>query len=133
MSKTTPNKRGGQRPGAGRKKGPSAYGESTKAMRIPESPVLRIHALLNARRGQLQTIANLADVIYLSASAPDKRFLPLFAGKVAAGLNERPNPISSSYRCAKSFPIKIQSQSPDCCHANRPVLGSRSLLLSHCH
>jgi hypothetical protein len=63
-------------------------------MRIPVSLVPRIHALLNARKGQLPTIANLADVIYLPASAPDKRFLPLFAGKVAAGLNERPDPIS---------------------------------------
>jgi len=85
MSETTPNKRGGQRPGAGRKNGSSAYGESTKAMRIPESLVPRIQALLHARKGQLQTFANLADVIYLPASAPDKVFLPLFAGKVAAG------------------------------------------------
>jgi DNA polymerase V len=84
-----------KRPGAGRKKGSSAYGESTKAMRIPESLVPRIHALLNARNGQLQTIANLADVIYLPTPASDKRFLPLFAGKVAAGLNKRPDPISS--------------------------------------
>jgi len=34
--------RGGVRPGAGRKKGSSVYGETTKAIRVPESMGLKL-------------------------------------------------------------------------------------------
>ena len=44
------SRRGGARPNAGRKKGSSAYGESTQAMRIPESLIPKVKTMLELRR-----------------------------------------------------------------------------------
>ena len=85
MAETTLNKRGGQRQGAGRKKGSSVYGEATKAIRVPESLLPGIKALLDARKDQFQKIGNHSAAFYLPASTPSKIPLPLFVGKVAAG------------------------------------------------
>jgi DNA polymerase V len=49
MSDNSKSKRGGARPGAGRKKGSSVYGESTKAIRVPESMISEVKAMLALR------------------------------------------------------------------------------------
>jgi DNA polymerase V len=85
MLETTLNKRGGQRPNAGRKKGSSAYGESTTAIRVPESLVPTIKTLLNDRKCQFEQLANSPAAILYSTKTPTVIALPLFNGKVAAG------------------------------------------------
>lgn len=81
MNKTVINNHGGSRPGAGRKKGSSVYGESTKAMRIPESMIPKITTMLNLRK---QQFGNPPDAL-IPAPYPNKVPIPLFTGKVAAG------------------------------------------------
>lgn len=61
----TKTKRGGARPGAGRKKGSGKWGEPTQAIRIPQSKVADVAALLDGE-----------GVAYE---------LPLYASKVQAG------------------------------------------------
>lgn len=85
MPKTTPNRRGGQRPGAGRKKGSSAYGEATQAIRLPESLLPGIKALLDARKGRIEQPDGSSATIFFPARTPTLIALPLFTGKVAAG------------------------------------------------
>ena len=77
--------RGGARPNAGRKKGSSLYGESTKALRVPESMVFTVKALLDKRKTQLEQLANHSEDLFFPAKSPTLCVLPLFAGKVAAG------------------------------------------------
>ena len=77
--------RGGARPNAGRKKGSSLYGESTKALRVPESMVSTVKALLDNRKAQFEKLANHSEAIFFPAKSPTLCVLPLFAGKVAAG------------------------------------------------
>lgn len=81
MTETIKPKRGGSRPGAGRKKGSSVYGETTKAIRVPESMVLEVKAMLSHRK---QLFEN-SSAIFLPLEAPSHIEIPLFSGKVAAG------------------------------------------------
>ena len=78
--------RGGARPGAGRKKGSSVYGETTKAVRIPESMIPQVNSMLDIRKQQCreQNYHTSFDLMY-PALQPDAVELPLFTGKVAAG------------------------------------------------
>jgi DNA polymerase V len=85
MPQTKTETRGGARLNAGRKKGSSAYGESTKAIRVPESMVPTVKALLGARKAQFEQLANSSSVILFPAKTPSLCVLPLFGGKVAAG------------------------------------------------
>jgi len=74
-------KRGGSRPGAGRKKGSSVYGETTKAIRVPESMVPEVKAMLNHRKQLFENYS----AISLPSAAPSHLKIPLFSDKVAAG------------------------------------------------
>jgi len=80
MSETTPNKRGGQRSGAGRKPGTGPFGEPTQPVRIPLSLLPSVKAML-ARSGKQP--GGLAILPF--TENPTKLSLPLFSGKVAAG------------------------------------------------
>jgi DNA polymerase V len=76
----TPPKRGGFRPGAGRKPGTGTYGEPTQAIRVPVS-------LLPAVRAWLKTAGKMppqAD-IKLPSMLPVALSLPLYASRVPAG------------------------------------------------
>lgn len=77
------NKRGGVRAGAGRKKGSSVYGETTMAIRVPESMIPEVKSLL-ALRKQHAVLSNDTDILY-PVRNPRALLLPLFSGKVAAG------------------------------------------------
>ena len=77
--------RGGARPNAGRKKGSSVYGETTQAIRVPESLIPTVKALLDGRKTQFEQLANSSSVILFPAKTPGVCKLPLFGGKVAAG------------------------------------------------
>ncbi len=81
MIETIKPKRGGSRPGAGRKKGSSVYGETTKAIRVPESMMPEVKAMLSYRK---QVFEN-SSVISLPSAIPSHIEIPLFSGKVAAG------------------------------------------------
>lgn len=84
MSNSPTSKRGGPRPGAGRKKGSSAYGESTRAIRVPESLIPKVKSLLDGRKQLFaQTASN--DAISMPAEPLSHVEIPLFTGKVAAG------------------------------------------------
>lgn len=85
MPRTHTENRGGARPNAGRKKGSSAYGETTQAMRIPESLVPVIKTLLDDRKQQFEQLANSTAAILFPTKTPTLIALPLFVGKVAAG------------------------------------------------
>jgi len=80
MPETTPNKRGGQRPGAGRKPGTGPFGEPTKPIRVPLSLLPSVKAML-AHTGK----APGGLPILQFTAHPTKLQLPLFSGKVAAG------------------------------------------------
>ncbi len=79
------SKQGGARKGAGRKKGSSVYGESTQAIRVPESMLFEVKSMLNIRKQQFESFKTQASQFYF----PDKKAsvisVPLFTGKVAAG------------------------------------------------
>lgn len=77
--------RGGARLNAGRKKGSSAYGESTIAVRIPQSLVPTVKNLLDHRKRQLEVIASNSTAILFPAKAPPQISIPLFISKVPAG------------------------------------------------
>ncbi|MCK4841181.1 MAG: translesion error-prone DNA polymerase V autoproteolytic subunit [Methylococcales bacterium] len=74
-------KRGGARPGAGRKKGSSVYGETTKAIRIPASMLPKVKAMLSHRKQLFEGTA----AISFPSSFSSHIEIPLFSGKVAAG------------------------------------------------
>ena len=83
MSDTNKPKRGGARSGAGRKKGSSVYGETTKAIRVPESMVPEVKAMLSHRK---QLFEGATTISLPSSSATLTHIkIPLFSGKVAAG------------------------------------------------
>ena len=85
MNKSPAGKRGGARTGAGRKKGSSVYGETTKAVRIPESMISQVRSMLEIRKQKFQqTGCSPADILY-PVNEPEVVALPLFTGKVAAG------------------------------------------------
>ncbi len=85
--------RGGARAGAGRKKGSSVYGESTKAIRVPESMIPQVKSMLQLRQKQVTQTRINADSLNTStlsmlsfpAKSLSKAAIPLFSGKVAAG------------------------------------------------
>ena len=79
MPLTEKKQRGGARPNAGRKKGSSAYGESTRAIRIPESMIPKVKTMLELRKQAP------AHDISFPAKNVKTIALPLFTGKVAAG------------------------------------------------
>jgi len=81
MKETIKPKRGGSRPGAGRKKGSSVYGETTKAIRVPESMVPEVKAMLSQRKQLFENTS----AISLPSATPSYIEIPLFSGKVAAG------------------------------------------------
>ncbi|MGZ4992695.1 MAG: LexA family protein [Methylobacter sp.] len=83
MNDTPTPKRGGLRPGAGRKAGSSRYNEPTKPVRVPVSLLPGLQALLNSHRQP--TPVEQFDAVFVPAQHPSKLPLPLFTGKVAAG------------------------------------------------
>lgn len=87
MSGRLSGKRGGARPGAGRRKGSSVYGESTRAIRVPESMLAQLRAMLENRKRQFQEQDGMAAAFYHPAADPAVLALPLFTGKVAAGIH----------------------------------------------
>lgn len=96
MPEKEKSKRGGARPGAGRKKGSSVYGESTRAIRVPESMIGELKTMLTQRRQQAEDVlisdtslvatVDLIDRATISLPGKySKQHIPLFTGKVAAG------------------------------------------------
>ena len=79
------SRRGGARVGAGRKIGSSAYGEPTKAVRIPESLLATVTELLRYKQKQ----ANGHNVDYPNVYFPDfdnpAPSIPFYGASVAAG------------------------------------------------
>ncbi len=84
MSDTVNSKRGGARSGAGRKKGSSVYGESTRAIRVPESMLPELKVMLRLRK-QKASNAGAHPTVIFPARQPTKLDIPLFNGKVSAG------------------------------------------------
>lgn len=78
-------KRGGARLNAGRKQGSSAYGESTKPIRVPISLLPEVKHMLAVQRHVRAGCYPREAVVFLPHVAPSKLALPLFAGKVSAG------------------------------------------------
>lgn len=74
-----PKKRGGSRPGAGRKAGTGGYGEPTQPVRVPVSLLPLLRAWLVAHGGAAPAGAR------RPARDPAARALPLFGSKVPAG------------------------------------------------
>ncbi|MGZ8184612.1 MAG: LexA family protein [Methylobacter sp.] len=85
MPLTSPKTKGGARLNSGRKQGSSAYGETTKPIRVPESLLPGIKLLLDNRKQHFKQLANSSSAILLPAKTPSLCVLPLFSGKVAAG------------------------------------------------
>lgn len=80
MGETEKNiKRGGARPGAGRKKGSGRHGEPTQVIRVPRSKVAQI------RQWLAQAPVHEAVPVARAAEAPAPCALPFYAAKVAAG------------------------------------------------
>jgi len=85
MSDNQRNNHGGARTGAGRKKGSSAYGESTKAIRVPESMIPAVKGMLTQQKQLFETLNANASPISFPTPSPSNLSIPLFSGKVAAG------------------------------------------------
>lgn len=85
MPETNSKPRGGARPNSGRKKGSSVYGESTKAVRVPESLLSTVMILLESRKQTFGRFTDNSTDIFYPTAAPSFLALPLFAGKVSAG------------------------------------------------
>ena len=85
MPDTKKLKHGGSRSGAGRKKGSSVYGETTKAIRVPESMVAEVKVMLNQRKQWFEEFNADSSSISFPSSSPSTVAIPLFSGKVAAG------------------------------------------------
>ncbi|MCK5478543.1 MAG: translesion error-prone DNA polymerase V autoproteolytic subunit [Methylococcales bacterium] len=85
MPTSTQSNRGGARKGAGRKKGSSVYGESTKAIRVPESMLADIKLMLNMQKQHFESFNTHASRIYFPDKNAPTISVPLFTGKVAAG------------------------------------------------
>jgi len=77
--------RGGARIGAGRKKGSPVYGETTKALRVPESMVSEVKVMLRQRKQLFETFSTHSSLVLFPEQSPTKLAIPLFSGKVAAG------------------------------------------------
>jgi DNA polymerase V len=85
MSDLKTPQRGGARPGAGRKKGSSDYGESTRAIRVPESLLPKVKAMLAQRKQQIAQMTPAMTEVLIPAQHLSQVDIPLFTGKVAAG------------------------------------------------
>ena len=86
--KTSGSGHGGKRPGAGRPPGTGPYGEPTRPMRIPESLVVPIRALLEKRTEAAEAERNAlpaGDNILTPDFTSEALHLPLFSDRVAAG------------------------------------------------
>ncbi len=81
MSDNNKPKHGGTRSGAGRKKGSSVYGETTKAIRVPESMLPEVKSMLAFRKQLFIESSTLS----FPSTFPSRLKIPLFSGKVAAG------------------------------------------------
>ncbi|WP_022949708.1 LexA family protein [Methylohalobius crimeensis] len=79
MSEKKANRRGGARPGAGRKPCTGPYGEPTRAIRVPVSALPVLKAWL-AAKGKAPPARSC-----LPAPAPAGHHLPLYGSKVPAG------------------------------------------------
>lgn len=75
---------GGVRSGAGRKPGSNAYGESTKAIRVPLSTLPEVQALLE-RMKQARLTASLPPGAWVPDASASSQVLPLFSHRVTAG------------------------------------------------
>ncbi len=78
------NGHGGARPNAGRTRGSGAYGEPTRTVRIPESAMTELHALLEQHRQQA-LLRRHSDTLFLPAQAAESARLPMYSHRVAAG------------------------------------------------
>ncbi len=77
---------GGARVGAGRKKGSSVYGETTQAIRVPESMIPEVKSMLTVRKQQFSAFNALSGNLFFPVLNPSKMTtVPLFTSKVAAG------------------------------------------------
>ena len=88
MTDKANSNRGGARAGAGRKKGSSVYGESTRAIRVPESMLPELKVMLRQRKqASAKQHGNVLDnlTVALPAQALNPLNIPLFNGKVSAG------------------------------------------------
>lgn len=88
--------RGGARPGAGRKPGSNAYGESTRAIRIPVSLLPDIQQWLEQLKSERSANSSLpgqgralfsgqVQACYAPLGEPPAQSFPLFASRVPAG------------------------------------------------
>jgi len=78
------SKRGGRRPGAGRKSGSGTFGEQTKPVRVPESQLPAVLRFLDEHRARrIEQVV--MDSVFHPASNPPPVRLPLFGSKVQAG------------------------------------------------
>ncbi len=85
MTKQNPSLHGGVRTGAGRKKGSSVYGETTKAIRVPESMITDVQTMLDQRKQLFASFNTNSSALSFPTDSPKQHSLPLFMGKVAAG------------------------------------------------
>ncbi len=76
--------RGGYRPGAGRKPGSNAYGESTRAIRVPVSLYPEIQALLDDIKARHRH-GVAPEGAWLPDGSALKQAFPLYASRVPAG------------------------------------------------
>lgn len=80
MSDTPPTRRGGPRPGAGRKAGSGVYGEPTAPVRLPVSAVPAVRAWLAAR-----PLGRRPEEALGFTPSPTALPLPLYSARIAAG------------------------------------------------
>lgn len=78
-------KHGGTRAGAGRKKGSSAYGEPTKAVRIPESLLPTVTELLAFKKKQIRGGGLDYPTVYFPDPESPVPSIPFYSAAVAAG------------------------------------------------
>ncbi|MBD9363773.1 LexA family protein [Methylomonas fluvii] len=100
MQNYSATKRGGKRQGAGRKSGTGTYGETTKAIRVPESLVPAIKTLLDEQRRQFEQLARTSASVFVPAANPSKLAMPLCVGKVAVGF-----PLQADYYVDKTLDL----------------------------
>ena len=85
MQDNSPKKRGGARQGAGRKKGSSVYGETTRAIRVPESMLADVQDMLIERKNNFEQNSIHSSSISIPTQSPTVFNIPLYTDKVAAG------------------------------------------------
>jgi len=85
MAKQKSSMRGGVRANAGRKKGSSVYGETTKAIRVPESIIPDVQIMLDQRKQIFASFNSVSSTISFPTDSPKQHSIPLFTDKVAAG------------------------------------------------